>query len=159
MPESRRARLALLKKIFYDYLSGKGLKKTQQRDLILDTFLAAEHHVNVDDLIRRVREIDPTTGYATVYRTVNLFLESGIAQEVRLSDSVRRIEPFYEDEHHDHLICLRCGSTTEFFSGQLESVQLAAAADHGFRPLRHSLRIYGLCRRCQEEQPQKGRVT
>ena len=151
MRESRRARLALLKKIFHDYLSVNGLKKTQQRDLILDTFLAAEHHVNVDDLIRRVRELDPTTGYATVYRTVNLFLESRIAQEVRLSDSVRRIEPYFEDEHHDHLICVRCGSTTEFFSGQLESAQVAAAADHGFQPLRHSLRIYGLCRNCQEQ--------
>jgi Fur family ferric uptake transcriptional regulator len=151
MRESRKARLALLKKVFYDYLSVNGLKKTQQRDLILETFLAAEHHVNVDDLIQRVREIDPAIGYATVYRTVNLFLESGIAQEVRLSDSVRRIEPFYQDEHHDHLICIRCGSATEFFSGQLESAQVAAAADHGFRPLRHSLRIYGLCRKCQEQ--------
>ncbi|RPI24014.1 MAG: transcriptional repressor [Acidobacteria bacterium] len=149
MPESRKARLAVLKGLFYEYLLTKGLKKTQQRELILDIFLSAEHHVNVDDLIRRVREIDPTIGYATVYRTVNLFLESGIAQEIQLRDSVRRIEPLYQDEHHDHLICVRCGSTTEFFSGQLESEQLAAASNHGFQVLRHSLKIYGLCRKCQ----------
>jgi len=87
MKESRKARSSVLKRLFYDYLASQGLKRTQQRDLILDTFLSSEHHVNVDDLIRRVRESDPQTGYATVYRTVNLFLESGIAQEVRLSDS------------------------------------------------------------------------
>jgi Fur family ferric uptake transcriptional regulator len=150
MPRSGQERFALQKTLFYSYLARKGLKRTQQRELILNTFLGGEHHLNVDELIRRVREVDPSVGYATVYRTVNIFLESGIAQEVRLSDSVRRIEPLYEDEHHDHLICLRCGRTIEFFSGALEEVQTAAASRHGFKPIRHSLRIYGLCRDCRK---------
>ena len=149
MPRSGQKRYAVQKSLFYQYLAKKGLKRTQQRELILDTFLAGEHHLNVDELIRRVRQIDPTVGYATVYRTVNILLQSGIAQEVQLTDSLRRIEPLYEDEHHDHLICLQCGRTIEFFSGKLEKAQTAAASQHGFRPIRHSLKIYGLCRDCQ----------
>src|SRR4030042_1329389 len=150
MPRSGQERYAVQKSLFYQYLAQEGLKRTQQRELILDTFLCGEHHLNMDELIRRVRKVDPSVGYATVYRTVNIFLKSGIAQEVRLSDSVRRIEPLYEDEHHDHLICLHCGRTTEFFSGKLEKAQTDAASQHGFRPIRHSLKIYGLCRECQE---------
>jgi Fur family transcriptional regulator, ferric uptake regulator len=156
MSSSERDRFALQKRQFYQYLSENRLKRTQQRDLILETFLSGEHHLNMDELIARVRDIDPTVGYATVYRTVNIFLDSGIAQEIRLSDSVRRIEPLYEDEHHDHLICLKCGQTTEFFNCDLETIQNEVATLHGFRPLRHSLKIYGECRECQEADERSG---
>jgi Fur family transcriptional regulator, ferric uptake regulator len=142
-------RFALQKRQFYQYLSEHRLKRTQQRELILETFLSGEHHLNMEELIRRVRDLDSTIGYATVYRTVNIFLESGIAQEIRLRDSVRRIEPLYEDEHHDHLICLTCGQTTEFFNCDLETIQEEVAKLHGFKPLRHSLKIYGECSACR----------
>lgn len=135
--------------IFYDYLNKKGLKKTQQREVILETFLRLEHHLNVDQLIERVREIVPNIGYATVYRTVNIFLDCGIAQEVRLNDEVRRIEPVVGSRHHDHLICMECGATLEFFNCNLEIAQIMAASKHGFRPVRHTLKIYGICRSCQ----------
>jgi len=135
--------------LFYAHLRKAGLKRTQQRELILETFLSADHHVNVDELIRRVREVDPTVGYSTVYRTVKLFLECGIAQEVRLADETRRLEPIDQDQHHDHLICVKCGQATEFFNCHLEMAQKQVASAYGFKPIRHSLKIYGTCRECQ----------
>ncbi|MBI4445510.1 MAG: transcriptional repressor [Acidobacteria bacterium] len=137
------------KEIFYEYLDKQGLKRTQQREVILETFLHADHHINVDQLIERVRQIDPTIGQSTVYRTVNIFLECGIAQELRLTDETRRLEPIIGNRHHDHLICTECGSTIEFFNCSLEVAQIIAASKHGFKPARHSLKIYGTCRNCQ----------
>jgi Fur family transcriptional regulator, ferric uptake regulator len=138
------------KEAFYDYLREKGLKRTQQRDTILQTFLKSEHHLNVDELIDLVRAIDPAIGHSTVYRTVNILLECGVAQEVRLGDDIRRIEPVRQDEHHDHLICVKCGRTMEFFDGSLEVAQILAASKQGFKPLTHTLKIYGLCPDCQD---------
>jgi len=135
--------------LFYENLKRAGLKRTQQRELILDTFLATDHHVNVDELIRRVRDVDPTVGYSTVYRTVKIFLECGIADEVRLADDTRRLEPIDHDQHHDHLVCVRCGQATEFFNCHLEMAQKQVTSAYGFKPVRHSLKIYGICRECQ----------
>jgi Fur family ferric uptake transcriptional regulator len=154
--EGRPDRFANQRALFYEHLERSGLKRTQQRDLILETFLGAEEHLLVDELLLRVRRIDPSVGYSTVYRTVNIFLACGIAQVVRLVDSTRRIEPVFQDRHHDHLICLRCGDTTEFFSCTLETAQVDAASLHGFKPLSHSLKIYGLCRKCQEAGDPEG---
>lgn len=106
----------------------------------------------MEELIERVRRVDPSIGYSTVYRTVNIFLECGIAQEVRLGDDARRIEPVYHNRHHDHLICIECGQTTEFFNCHLEISQIMAASKYGFKPVRHTLKIYGICRDCQQNE-------
>ncbi len=152
-------RFAPQRALFYAHLRKAGLKRTQQRELILETFLNTDHHVNVDELIRRVREVDPTIGYSTVYRTVNLFLECGIAQQIRLADETRRLEPINQDQHHDHLICVKCGQATEFFNDHLEMAQKQVTSAYGFKPIRHSLKIYGLCRECQTSEPSQDPET
>ena len=132
------------------YLSSRGLKTTRQRDLIVDVFFGTEGHLRVDELLVRVRAIDPKVSQATVYRTMRLLKESGLAQERRFGDGQARYEPSAEDEeHHDHLICLTCGRIIEFVDTRIESLQDEVAAVHGYTVERHKMELYGRCRDCR----------
>ncbi len=137
------------KHLFHEYLRRKGLKRTAQRDLILETFLESGKHITSEDLYRKVRERDPKVGFTTVYRTLKLLTECGIARSMQLGDRYTHYERGLDEQHHDHLICLQCGEITEFFSQQLENIQAEVVRRHGFRMVDHSLRIWGICRKCQ----------
>ena len=97
------------KRLFYEYLRRKGLKRTAQRDLILETFLESEKHITSEELYRKVRERDPTVGFTTVYRTLKLLTECGIARSMQLGDRYTHYERGLDEQHHDHLICIECG--------------------------------------------------
>ena len=97
------------------YMQANRLKSTEQRQAILDTFLEADGHLSLDELLARVQVRKPGVGYATVYRTMKLFTDAGVAQERRFGDGQARFEPAeLDDEHHDHLICDLCGHIFEF---------------------------------------------
>jgi Fur family ferric uptake transcriptional regulator len=139
------------REVFHDCLRRKGLKRTSQRDLILDVFLASEKHVTSEDLYRKVRERDPSIGFTTVYRTLKLLTECGLAREAQFGDGYTRYEPNLSQGHHDHLICVECGELTEFYSEQLEDIQEEVIRRHGFRMIDHSLRIWGICKNCRKQ--------
>ncbi|MDA8098874.1 MAG: Fur family transcriptional regulator [Nitrospiraceae bacterium] len=134
------------------YLDGQGLKSTRQRDEILRIFLDAGHHVSADELYRLARKSMPGIGYATVYRTLRLFTEAGIAHERHFDDGLTRYEPHAKDTHHDHLICLRCGTIIEFENEQIEKLQSDVARRHRFAVQNHKLELYGLCESCQPKK-------
>ncbi|MBI4470474.1 MAG: transcriptional repressor [Acidobacteria bacterium] len=134
---------------FYDCLRRKGLRRTSQRDTIFDVFMRSQKHLSSEDLYRRVREMDPKVGFTTVYRTLNLLSECGLAIRSQFGDGLTRYEPGFNTTHHDHLICVECGNVTEFFSAQLEHVQDEIVSRHGFEMQEHSLRIWGMCRACR----------
>lgn len=136
-------------KIFQEFIARKGLKSTRQRDLILQSFLASDRHLSIEDLYLQLREKHPGIGYATVYRTLKLFAESGIAREMQFGDGQTRYEQVEQGEHHDHLICTRCGVITEFANETIEKIQEEVAANHGFLIQTHRLDLYGLCPRCR----------
>jgi Fur family ferric uptake transcriptional regulator len=127
------------------FIADQGLKHTRQRDVILDAFLAAGGHVSVEELLRLVQAEAPGVGAATVYRTLKLFTEAGIAHERNFQDNQTRYEPALDDEHHDHLICLDCGSIFEFEDQVIEDRQAAVAAQHGLNLQSHRHEIYGRC--------------
>jgi Fur family ferric uptake transcriptional regulator len=102
----------LEKKALADYLDSHSLKHTKQREAILDVFLSARGHITGEELHARVRESNPRIGYTTVYRTMKLLCEAGLAMERHFDDGVARYE--IEHEHHDHLVCVRCGKIVEF---------------------------------------------
>ena len=129
------------------YMEKNGLRSTSQRRIVTDTFLRSTGHVSIEDLLAMVREVDPKIGYATVYRTLKLLKESGIAYERKFGDGVARYEVAHEDEHHDHLICLTCGKVVEFENDEIERLQDALAAKCGFKLLRHTHELYGVGRR------------
>jgi Fur family transcriptional regulator, ferric uptake regulator len=138
------------KKQFQDYIIRKGLKSTRQRDLILDFFLSSERHMSIEDLYLKLRAKHPGIGYATVYRTLKLFAEAGIANEIQFGDGQTRYEHVNEGEHHDHLVCTRCGAITEFENETIEQLQNEVAAGYGFQIETHKLELYGLCAKCRK---------
>jgi len=138
--------------IFLDHIQAAGLRKTGQRDLILEIFLSTEEHLTSEDLHSLVHKKDPTVGLTTVYRTLKLLTEAGLAREVRFGDNKTYYEHHYNHEHHDHMICTECGMVIEFFSPDIEDLQDQMASNFGFKPTHHSLRMWGVCSDCQEKK-------
>jgi Fur family transcriptional regulator, ferric uptake regulator len=138
------------KQIFRQFISSKGLKTTRQRDVILDAFLSSDRHMSIEDLYLKLRVKNPRIGYATVYRTLKLFAESGIAREIQFGDGQTRYEHVAEGEHHDHLVCTRCGAIIEFENETIERLQDEVANSYGFIIETHKLELYGTCAKCRK---------
>lgn len=136
-------------KAFREFIAHKGLKSTRQRDLILECFLSSSRHISIEELYLKLRAKHPSIGYATVYRTLKLFAESGIAREIQFGDGQTRYEHATEGEHHDHLVCTRCKMIIEFENETIEQLQQEVAVSHGFRIENHKLELYGVCVKCQ----------
>jgi Fur family ferric uptake transcriptional regulator len=135
--------------VFQRHIQRAGLKRTAQRDLILDVFLRTEEHMSSEDLYRLVQKEDSSIGHTTVYRTLKLLTDAGLAREVRFGDGRTRYEHNYKHPHHDHMICTECGKTIEFFSADLEKLQDKIAAKHKFEITNHTLRMFGYCADCR----------
>jgi Fur family ferric uptake transcriptional regulator len=129
------------------HLSTNRLKRSAQREAILEAFLKAGRHVSVEDLLRIVRRRRPDVGRTTIYRTLKLFKEAGLASELQLGGEAR-FEPNWKREHHDHFVCRQCGEIIEFTSPQIETIQDEIAAGLGFEIEGHRHHIYGRCRKC-----------
>ena len=132
------------------FMAEKGLKSTRQRSLILDLFFGLGGHHSVEELWAKVRLQDPKVSVATVYRTMKLLAESGLAQAHAFGDGQTRYEPSIGREHHDHLICTNCGTIIEFENDRIEVLQDVVARKHGFTVTSHKMELYGLCRDCQK---------
>ena len=132
-----------------EYLQDRRLKLTPHRQLILDIFLEHEGHRSAEDIYRVVREKDPRVGYTTVYRTMKILADCGLARPIDLADGITRYEHLYNHEHHDHMICMQCGNSIEFYRPEIETLQDEASVQLGFKVLDHKLQIYGLCRDCK----------
>ena len=130
-------------RILSRYLEAHNLKRTKQRDAILDIFLEASGHISSEEIYQRIQDEHPSIGYTTVYRTMKLLCDAGLASERRFDDGIARYE--IEHAHHDHLVCVRCGKIVEFESEMIESRQEEIAARYGFRVLRHRHELYGHC--------------
>ncbi|MCC6558696.1 MAG: transcriptional repressor [Polyangiaceae bacterium] len=130
-------------------MAKKGLRSTAQRRLIIDTFFGGAPHMTIEDLLTEVRARDRGIGYATVYRTLKLLAECGVASERRFGDGLSRYELADDaSAHHDHLICLTCGKIIEFEEPRIEALQAEIAARHGFEVSSHKHEMYGECAEC-----------
>lgn len=136
-------------KIFEDYIGRKNLKHSEQRKEILDIFLNNEKHLSADELYRMTKRKYLSIGYATIYRTLKLLCESGLCRELKSEDGITRYEHLYGHEHHDHLICLKCGNVIEVVEPNIEKLQEKLAQSHGFTFQKHRMEIYGLCKKCK----------
>jgi Fur family ferric uptake transcriptional regulator len=137
------------------FLSGQGLRSTSQRDLIFSVFAEAGEHVSAEELYVLVKKKNPRIGYATVYRTLKLLAEAGLADERRFHDGFTRFEFKKTEAHHDHLICTKCGTIIEFENERIEALQKDVARRKGFLVHTHKLELYGLCSECQGKQKVK----
>lgn len=131
------------------YYRSKGLKLTPQRKLLLDEFLKLKMHVNTEEFYRIIKKKMPTIGYATVYRTLKFFKESGVAREIDVGDGAKRYESRTEEKpHHDHIYCLSCGKIEEFSEEQIEKLQDKIAEKMGYKIVNHTLQLFGYCGKC-----------
>src|SRR5271166_5774380 len=131
------------------YMDRKGLRSTDQRKLIVETFFTADNHVSIEELLAQVRVKDRRVGYATVYRTLKLLAECGVANERRFGDGLTRYELADDATHHDHLICVDCGDIVEFEEPRIEELQDKVAKSYGFVLRSHKHELYGVCPKCQ----------
>src|SRR5512146_2315938 len=139
--------------LFYTYLRQHGLKKTYQKDLILETFLNTEGHLSVEDIYSLVKKKDKKVGVVTVFRTLKSLTACGIAREITLGDGLTRFEHSYHHPHHHHIVCTECHKAIEFVSPELERIQEEIIRRYHFQPLHHRFQTYGICEDCREHRP------
>jgi Fur family ferric uptake transcriptional regulator len=140
-----------LKERWRAYVQDHRLNVTAQREAIVEQFLRTRDHVSIDELLSKVRKRQPRVGYATVYRTLKLLVDSGLAVERQFGDGQARYEVV--GDHHDHLICVKCGLILEFEDHEIEQLQEKIAERlGGFTVLRHRHELYGLCPKAAGEQ-------
>ncbi len=144
-PETMRRKIDL----FREYLMRKGLRSTEQRELIAQIFLKNQGHISTEDLYLQVKKKNPSIGFATVYRTIHLLAEAGLASVRSFGDGFARYETSDPERHHDHLICTSCGTIIEFENDQIESLQNRVAGKHQFEVHDHRLELYGICKKCR----------
>jgi Fur family ferric uptake transcriptional regulator len=129
------------------HLKRRGLNRSTRRDVVVNTFLASNKHLSVDDLHAAVRRKSPGIGRTTVYRTLKLLESAGLAQTLVLEGETR-FERELNRRHHDHFICSGCGAIFEFSSDEIEALQEEEARKIGFRIEGHKHQVYGRCAKC-----------
>ena len=123
----------------------KGVKLTDQRRTIARVISESKKnygesdHPDVDELYKRVSDIDNKISIATVYRTVKLFEESGILMKHDFKDGKARYEL---NDDHNHLIDIKTGNIIEFTSDEIESIQKKIADKHGYNLVDSKLELY-----------------
>ncbi|MDD4004112.1 MAG: Fur family transcriptional regulator [Elusimicrobiaceae bacterium] len=132
-------------------LAAAGHKLTAPRKAMLGYFLASNPHKTAEDIYLDQRPSG--LGRATVFRTLRIFLESGLIVKCAIGGKYGfELAPSSPERHHHHMLCVKCGRIIEFSSPAMEACQEAETRRHGFTPLAHSFEIRGLCRNCNTEK-------
>jgi len=134
--------------VFVEFLKGNKMCMTPQRKVIVETFLESEGHFSAEKLYARVREKAPEIGQATVYRTLKLLVDSGLADGIEVGGGGVLYEHDYGHDHHDHLICVCCQKKVEIFDEAIEHRQAEVADRYGFTLTRHRMYLFGVCPEC-----------
>ena len=137
---------------FEQYLHTHGQKMTRPRRIILEAFIETEGHLTTEDILREAKKVDPGIGHATVFRTIRLIADAGLAREALQDDGARKFEHLANHPHHDHLLCVGCGKIIEFLSPVIEKEQQKIFSQYGFLPRGHMMELLGLCPECQAKQ-------
>ena len=137
--------------VLREHLTRNRLKRTVQRETILEVFLHSKRHLTVEELHALVKDHDSSIGLTTVYRTMKLFCDCSLARANHFEEGRVRYEQQYKTAHHDHMICIQCGETIEFVHPQIEKLQEKVARQFGFRITDHRMEIYGACKKCRRK--------
>ncbi len=137
---------------FKDYIETKGLYFTPERQCIAEEVFSNHKHLDAEELLKILKTKGSKASRATVYRTLDLLVESGLVDKIDLGDGRAAYEHTAGHTHHDHLICIKCGSVEEFEEPLIEQLQDWACEKAGFKATGHNLNIYGYCRSCNATQ-------
>jgi Fur family ferric uptake transcriptional regulator len=136
--------------LFRRYLREQGLPITQQREAVADLVFSSAGHLSVEDIEAALKGQGERIGKATIYRTMEILVRSGLVEEHDFGEGFKRYEHLFGQQPvHEHLICTSCSRVIEFRSPQVVRLQEETAREHGFLPTRHRLEIYGICASCQ----------
>lgn len=141
--------------IVEEYLRERGFRWTNQRELIARAALSTHDHFTAEELLEICRRDDPNVSRATVYRTLTMLEDAGFVEGLDTGDGTRKFEHVIGHEHHDHMVCTSCGAILEFHDEELERRQELAARRYGFKIENHSLKLFGLCRKCRDRSVPK----
>jgi Fur family ferric uptake transcriptional regulator len=137
--------------ILQRHIAQHHLKVTKERRAILKAFVEAERHVSAEELHQQVKKTHRSIGLATIYRTLNLFCQCGLAQQHQFGGGHTRYELVYNVNHHDHLVCIGCGKIIEFENQNIEKLQEEVARKSRFTVFHHKLEMYGHCHACAQK--------
>jgi len=151
-----------LRQKIYEYIEKKGLRKTVQREAIIQAAFSTTEHYTAEDLIAMARKLEPSVSRATVYRTLPLLVESKLLKEIELGHDHKTYDPnFVNRPHHNHIICADCQKVVEFEDHYMETLEDCISKRLGFTPAAKSVRIEATCDKlrkfgCCENKPGKG---
>lgn len=134
---------------FAAYLRQHNLPVTEQRLAVAEVVLGADAHLSADEVEQQLAARGVSVGTATIYRTLDVLVRSGLVVERDFGEGFRRFEAARGIPHHEHLICTVCGTVREFRDERLDRMTTLAAETHGYVRQRHRLVIYGVCDRCR----------
>ena len=138
---------------FAAYLREHNQPVTDQRLAVAEVVLASQEHLSADDVSKQLGARGATVGTATVYRTLEVLVRSGLVVERDFSEGFKRYEPARGMPNHEHLLCTVCGTVREFRDERLERMTTLMAEAHGFARQRHRLVIFGVCEGCRTGDP------
>jgi len=140
---------------FSEFLQQQGLKLTSEREALVREIFSIHYHFEADELLFKMKQNNVKISRATVYRTLELLVKSGLVRRVHLGEDHYHYEHVAGNSHHDHLICTTCGAVIEFHDEELERRQRDVCEKKKFTPTFHNLQILGLCDACRRkgEQP------
>lgn len=136
---------------FKEYIQSKGLKFTPERRAILNQIFENHGHFEADEMSFDLRKNKKKVSKATIYRTLALLVESGLLREVIFGEKHAHYEHVYGHEHHEHLVCIKCGKIIEFNDERIEKYQDEVCRKNKFKPESHRIQITGYCEDCVEE--------
>lgn len=134
--------------VFREYLRKKGLKFTPERKMVLKYVFALHKHFDVDQIYENMHHNGGRLSRATIYRTLPLLVESGLIKEAMYCQGRATYEHIFGHDHHDHLVCIKCGKVIEFKEEKIEKLQDSICKKYEFEPVEHKLGIRGYCKRC-----------
>jgi Fur family ferric uptake transcriptional regulator len=137
---------------FKSFLKSKNSLWSAGREQITQYVLSRSDHFSADELYLDLKQNGYTISRATVYRTLDLLVKSGLVTNTQLQSGAYIYERMKDEAHHDHLICSKCGKIIEFHSDKIEALQKQIAKQNEFLMTGHTLRICGICKECREKE-------
>ena len=133
------------------FIAKRGLRNTPEREEIIKEIFATHEHFDVDELYLRLRHKGSRVSKASIYRNIPLIMECALIKEVWHEDGHMHYEPIYDQSHHCHLRCIRCGRVVEFFESEMIDLEKRLAEKYDFEILDHRLDVTGYCSECRED--------
>ncbi len=138
---------------FKDMIKSLGLNNSIQREYVLKILFENGGHLNADELLYKVKSTyNVNIGIATVYRILTLLEDLNIVKSISISGQDFKVYELNLKPHHDHMVCIKCGKIVEFFDAELEKIQELVAHEKGFQLQSHTMMLYGICKKCKENE-------